>query len=88
MGILGWIVLGALAGWLASRFVRGGSLGILGDIAVGIVGGLLGGFVVSQLGGQGITGFNLWSLLIAFGGAAALLLLSRLIMSRQSVRHG
>jgi uncharacterized membrane protein YeaQ/YmgE (transglycosylase-associated protein family) len=88
MGILGWIVLGALAGWLASRFVRGGRLGILGDIAVGIVGGLLGGFVVSQLGGQGITGFNLWSLLIAFGGAAALLLLSRLIMSRQSVRHG
>jgi uncharacterized membrane protein YeaQ/YmgE (transglycosylase-associated protein family) len=88
MGMLGWIVLGALAGWLASVFVRGGGLGILGDIVVGIVGGLLGGFVVNQLGGQGITGFNLWSFVVALAGAAALLLISRLIMSGRSVRHG
>lgn len=88
MAVLGWMVLGALAGWLSSRFVRGASLGIPGDIAVGIIGGLLGGFVVSQLGGQGITDFNWRNLVIAFIGAAALLLISRLITSRQSVRHG
>jgi uncharacterized membrane protein YeaQ/YmgE (transglycosylase-associated protein family) len=88
MGMLGWMVLGALAGWLASVFVRGGGLGILGDIVVGIVGGLLGGFVVNQLGGQGITGFTLWSFVVGFAGAAALLLISRLIMSGRSVLHG
>ncbi|HEY3417173.1 MAG TPA: GlsB/YeaQ/YmgE family stress response membrane protein [Armatimonadota bacterium] len=74
MGILGWIVLGALAGWLAS-IVMGTNArqGCLMDIVVGIVGALIGGFLFRAFGGAGVTGFNLWSLLVAFIGAVILL---------------
>ena len=87
MGILGWIILGGLAGWLASRLVRGTGLGLLGDILVGIVGGVIGGFIIGALGGTGITGFNLWSFVVALLGAILLLLIVRLFTgSRTSMR--
>ncbi len=79
MSILGWIVLGALAGWLASVLVRGSGLGLLVDIVVGIVGALLGGYLVTLLGGTGITGFNLWSFVVAVAGAIVLLLIVHLV---------
>src|SRR5258707_11368060 len=81
MGILGWIILGGLAGWLASRVVRGSGLGLLGDIVVGIVGAILGGLVLSLLlpGTFGFTGFNFGSLVVAFVGAVILLVIVRLI---------
>lgn len=76
MGILGWIVLGAIAGWLASMIAGNNEQqGLLGNIGIGIVGGLIGGFIISVLGGEGITGFNLWSLLVAVAGATLLLLI-------------
>lgn len=78
MSILGWIILGGLAGWLASLLVRGGGLGIVGDIVVGIVGAFIGGIIVAVLGGQGVTGFNLWSLIVAIIGAVVLLFIVRL----------
>lgn len=78
MDLILWLVLGGLAGWLASVLVRGTGLGILGDILVGIVGGFLGGFIVSLFGGTGITGFNIWSFVVAVIGAVALLLIVRL----------
>ncbi len=78
MGILGWIILGGLAGWLASRLVRGTGLGLLGDILVGIVGGVIGGLIIGALGGTGITGFNLWSFVVAVLGAVLLLYVVRL----------
>lgn len=78
MSILGWIILGGLAGWLASLLVRGTGLGILVDILVGIVGAFIGGFIVSALGGTGVTGFNLWSFVVAVIGAVVLLLIVRL----------
>jgi uncharacterized membrane protein YeaQ/YmgE (transglycosylase-associated protein family) len=88
MGILGWIILGGLAGWLASRVVRGSGLGLLGDIVVGIVGGIIGGFIISVLGGSGITGFNLWSFVVAVLGAVLLLLIVRFFNgSRTSIRR-
>src|SRR5215469_2703958 len=88
MGILGWIVLGGLAGWLASRLVRGTGLGLIGDIVVGIVGGVIGGFIIGALGGTGVTGFNLWSFVVAVIGAVVLLLLVRLFTgSRPSMRR-
>jgi uncharacterized membrane protein YeaQ/YmgE (transglycosylase-associated protein family) len=87
MSILGWIILGGLAGWLASRLVRGTGLGLLGDIVVGIVGGVIGGFIIGALGGTGITGFNLWSFVVALLGAILLLLIVRLFTgSRTSMR--
>lgn len=79
MSILGWIILGGLAGWLASLLVRGTGLGLLGDILVGIVGAFIGGIIVSALGGTGITGFNIWTFVVAVIGAVILLLIVRLI---------
>jgi uncharacterized membrane protein YeaQ/YmgE (transglycosylase-associated protein family) len=83
MGIIGWIVLGALAGWLASIVTkRNDQMGCLTNIAVGIVGAFIGGFIMSLLGGSGITGFNLYSLLVAFLGAVILLFILGLVRNR------
>jgi uncharacterized membrane protein YeaQ/YmgE (transglycosylase-associated protein family) len=80
MGILAWIVLGGVAGWLAS-IVMGtdGSQGIFGNIIVGIIGALIGGFLFDMFGGAGITGFNFYSLLVATIGAAALIWVVKLV---------
>lgn len=80
MGIIAWIIVGGIAGWLASLVVRGTGLGLVGDIIVGIVGGLIGGFLLSLLlpGQFSVTGFNLGSIIVAFIGAVVLLLLVRL----------
>lgn len=70
MGIFAWIILGALAGWIASKLAgTDAEQGWVANILVGIVGAFLGGFIVNILGGDGITGFNLWSILVAIGGA-------------------
>lgn len=83
MGILSWIVLGALAGWLASMITgRNDQMGCLTNIIVGIVGAFIGGFIMTQLGGSDITGFNLYSFLVATGGAIVLLLILGLIRGR------
>ena len=77
MGIISWIVLGALAGWLASVAVgRNRRMGCMANIVVGIFGALLGGLVISFLGGRGVTGFNMRSLLVAFIGAVLFLALT------------
>ncbi len=78
MNIILWLILGGIAGWLASLVVRGTGLGIIGDIVVGIIGGFIGGFIVSLFGGAGITGFNIWSVIVAVIGAIVLLLIVRL----------
>jgi uncharacterized membrane protein YeaQ/YmgE (transglycosylase-associated protein family) len=84
MDILGWTILGGLAGWLASRLVRGSGLGLLGDIVVGIVGGIIGGFIIGAPGGTGITGFNLWSFVVAVLGAILLLYIVRFFNSSRT----
>jgi uncharacterized membrane protein YeaQ/YmgE (transglycosylase-associated protein family) len=82
MGIISWIVLGGLAGWIASMFMgTDKSQGIGLNIAVGIVGALLGGAVFSFLGSYGVTGFNLYSLIVATIGAIIFLWLVRLVRS-------
>ena len=76
MGIISWILLGAVAGWVASLITgRDASMGWLANIIVGIVGALIGGFVMSLIGGTGVDGFNLSSFLVATGGAVLLLAL-------------
>lgn len=81
INILAWIIVGGIAGWLASLVVEGTGLGILGDIIAGIVGALIGGFIISLLlpGSFGFSGFNIGSLIIAFIGAVILLLILRLV---------
>jgi len=74
MGLLSWIIIGGIAGWLASIFTGNDKkMGLGGNILVGIVGGLIGGFLINILGGKGVTGFNLWSLLVSFIGSVVLL---------------
>jgi uncharacterized membrane protein YeaQ/YmgE (transglycosylase-associated protein family) len=88
VNIILWLILGGVAGWLASLIVRGTGLGIIGDIVVGIVGGFIGGFIVSLFGGAGVTGFNIWSLIVAIIGAVVLLFIVRLFtggMRRRTV---
>lgn len=85
MDIIAWLVLGLIAGFLASVVMKGGGYGIIGDIIVGVVGAFIGGFVFSLLGGTGVTGFNLWSLLVAFVGACILIALLRAVSGRRTV---
>lgn len=74
MGFIGWIVIGGLAGWLASKFMNTDKdQGILANIVVGIIGAFIGGFVVNLLDGDGITGFNIWSFAVAVLGSVILL---------------
>lgn len=74
MSILGWIVLGAIAGWIASIIMKKNSqMGAFANVLVGIVGAFIGGFLFHILGGIGITGFNFWSLIVAVIGSVILL---------------
>jgi len=76
-GIIWWIVVGLVAGWAAGKIMKGGGYGVIADILLGIVGGILGGWIVNLLGfAQG--GF-VWSVLVAILGAVILIWITRLI---------
>lgn len=84
MGWLAWLIVGAIAGWLASMVMKTNrQQGLLIDIVVGIVGAFIGGFLFNQFGTAGVTGFNIWSIFVAFTGAVVLLALVRLLTGRQ-----
>jgi uncharacterized membrane protein YeaQ/YmgE (transglycosylase-associated protein family) len=86
MGILSWIVVGLIAGWLAGLIVKGKGYGCVGDIIVGVIGGLLGGWIASYFFHMGdpMSGINLSSILVAFVGAVIFVFLLRLISGRRS----
>ncbi|CAM3160646.1 GlsB/YeaQ/YmgE family stress response membrane protein [Asticcacaulis taihuensis] len=73
-----WLVVGAIAGWLAGAVVKGGGFGLVGDIVVGIVGAIIGGWLAGVLGIH-IGGGIIASIITATGGAIVLLLLVRLV---------
>lgn len=73
MGILSWIIVGALAGWIAGLIMKGSGSGLFMNIIIGIVGAFIGGLIMNLIGNVGVTGFNLWSLLVAILGAILLL---------------
>ena len=80
MGLFTWIIVGAIAGWLAGKVMKGRGFGLFGNIVVGVIGALLGGWVAGSLLGMGnaISGFNLTTLLVAFGGSVLLLFILKL----------
>ena len=86
MNILAWIIIGGIAGLLASLLVRGTGLGIIGDIIVGIIGAVLGSFLLTLVlpGTFSFTGFNWGSLIIAFIGAVILLFIVRLVRGQSA----
>ena len=81
MGWLAWIIVGGIAGWLASMVMHSRQ-GLVMDIVVGIIGAFIGGFLLSAIGTPGVTGFNLWSVIVAFIGAVVLLGVLRLFSGR------
>lgn len=87
MGLLSWIIVGLIAGWLADLVFKGSSTGLVGDILIGIVGGLLGGFLASALFGipNPVDGFNLTSIFIAFLGALVLLMILHAVRGRRVI---
>ena len=88
MGILSWIIVGLIAGFLAGQVMRGGSYGVIGDMIVGVLGGLLGGWIAFYFFhvGDTMSGINLVSILVAFVGAILLILILRMIGGRRSFR--
>ncbi len=84
MSILGWIVLGLIAGWIASKIVNREGEGFFLDIVLGIVGAFVGGLVFTALGGTGITGFNLYSMVVAIVGAIVVLFIYHAIFGRRA----
>jgi len=86
MGLLWFVIIGAIAGWLAGQFMRGNGFGLLGDIVVGIIGAFIGGYVFRAMGihlGYGLIG----TLIVAFIGAVLLLFIVRLFTGRRSGRR-
>lgn len=87
LGIIGWIIIGGIAGWIASKVMKTDEQqGILLNIVVGIIGGLLGGFLLSLLGVDVAGGGLIFSFLTCLAGAIILLFLVRLVTGSRSVR--
>jgi uncharacterized membrane protein YeaQ/YmgE (transglycosylase-associated protein family) len=82
MGWIAWIILGLISGFIASKLVNHSGSGILVDIIVGIIGAIVGGEIGSKLGLGGVSGFNLWSILLAVVGAVIVLLIYNAVTRR------
>jgi uncharacterized membrane protein YeaQ/YmgE (transglycosylase-associated protein family) len=81
MSLLAWIVLGGVAGWIASALLKE-HRGCLMNVIIGILGAILGGVIFSLIGGVPVTGFNLWSLFVAVIGSLVLLALVRAVRGK------
>ena len=85
MDIILWIVLGGIAGWIASLVTKS-SNSLMGDIILGILGAIIGGWIMNIVGGQGISGFNLPSLLVAVLGSILLIWISHAVRNNNTRR--
>jgi uncharacterized membrane protein YeaQ/YmgE (transglycosylase-associated protein family) len=78
MDIIIWIVFGALAGWVAD-IVMASDHGLIEDVVLGVIGAFVGGFIMNQFGQPGVTGFNIYSLVVAVIGAVVLIFIGRVL---------
>jgi uncharacterized membrane protein YeaQ/YmgE (transglycosylase-associated protein family) len=85
MSIIGWILLGLVAGFIGSKIVNKQGQGMLMDIVLGIVGAIVGGLLFSLFGATGVTGFNLYSLIVAVIGSIVVLWLYHLFDRRRPI---
>ena len=83
MSILGWVVLGLIAGFIGSKIVNKQGEGLILDILLGIVGAVVGGFLFTRFGAAGITGFNLYSMFVAAVGAIVVLIVYHTVVGRR-----
>ena len=86
MSIIAWLVLGLIAGFIASKIVNKSGEGILLDIVLGIVGAIVGGFLFSVVGAAPVTGFNIYSMVVAVIGAIVVLVIYHAIVGRRAIR--
>ena len=84
MGILSWIILGLIAGFIGSKIVDRQGQGFWLNIALGIIGALVGGFLFSFFGSSGVTGLNVWSMIVAIVGSVVVLLVYNAVTGRRS----
>ncbi|MGO4448538.1 GlsB/YeaQ/YmgE family stress response membrane protein [Phyllobacterium sp. TAF24] len=84
MSVIGWIVLGLVAGFIGSKIVNKSGQGFILDIVLGIVGAVAGGFIFSLFGATGVTGFNIYSLIVAVIGSIVVLWLYHAITNRSA----
>jgi uncharacterized membrane protein YeaQ/YmgE (transglycosylase-associated protein family) len=85
MGILSWIILGLIAGFIGSKIVDRRGQGFWLDIGLGIVGAIIGGYLFSFFGKEGVSGLNLYSMVVAVAGSVVVLLIYNAIAGRRSV---
>jgi len=84
MGIIAWLVLGLIAGFIASKIINKTGEGLVVDIVLGIVGAFVGGYIFTTFGHLGVTGFNLYSMFVAVVGAIVVLLIYHLVIRRST----
>jgi uncharacterized membrane protein YeaQ/YmgE (transglycosylase-associated protein family) len=84
MSILGWIILGLISGFIASKIVNRTGEGFFLDIILGIVGAIVGGFPFTAVGASGVTGFNLYSMVVAVIGAIVVLVVYHALFRRHA----
>ena len=85
MGIISWIILGLIAGFVGSKIVDKQGQGFWLDIVLGIVGALIGGFLFDLFGASGVTGLNIYSMMVAIAGSVVVLLIYNAVASRRRV---
>jgi len=85
MSIIGWLILGLIAGFIASKIYAGSGQGAVVDIILGVIGAFVGGFLFNTFGAAGVTGFNLYSMIVAIVGAVVVLWIYHAVMGRRSV---
>ncbi len=83
MGIIAWIIVGLIAGFLASKVVNRSGEGFMRDVLLGIVGAFVGGWIFTAIGRNGVTGFNLYSILVAFVGGVVVLVLYHALFGKR-----
>ena len=83
MSVLGWIILGLIAGFIGSKLVNKTGQGMILDIVLGIVGAIVGGFIFSAVGASEITGFNIYSMVVAIIGAIIVLVIYHAVVGRR-----
>jgi uncharacterized membrane protein YeaQ/YmgE (transglycosylase-associated protein family) len=84
MSIIGWIILGLISGFIASKLINRTGEGFFLDIVLGIVGAIVGGFIFTAVGATGVTGFNLYGMFVAVVGAIVVLVLSHALFARRA----
>ena len=85
MSIIGWIILGLIAGFIASKIVNKQGEGFIGDLILGVIGAVVGGWLFAQFGYQGVSGVNIYSMFVAIIGAIIVLFIYHAIVGRRTI---